>query len=141
MFCLETLYNAKKVAVINLAYYYYRVNPEQHSISKGTYSLENRIAGWNKIKEWSAANHIDFDFALMRRHCPIYARMFVRAAAESRRGFSRVKSLWKIHSEIPSVEFKQWKHSFWGKSFAPYSVLCRYGFNFLGFLYLCLRFF
>lgn len=141
LFCLETLYKAQKVAVINQAYYYYRVNQAQQLVGEGTYSLENRIAGWNKIKEWAQTNRIDFEFALMRRRCPIYARLFANAACENPRGIKRVKALWKIHSEIPSEESRQWKPDFWGKSFVPYSVLCGKGFRFLGFLYLCLRFF
>lgn len=140
LFCLETLYKAKKVAVINLAYYYYRVNPEQHSISKGTYSLKNRIAGWNKIKEWAAANHIDFDFALMRRHCPIYARMFALIAM-NHRGFKRAKALWKVHCQIPKSEIRQWKMSYWGKSFAPYVLSQRFHLGILGYFFLLLRFF
>lgn len=141
LFCLETLYKAQKVAVINQAYYYYRVNQAQQLVGEGTYSLENRIAGWNKIKEWAQTNRIDFEFALMRRRCPIYARLFANAACENPRGIKRVKALWKIHSEIPSEESRQWKPDFWGKSFVLYSVLCGKGFRFLGFLYLCLRFF
>lgn len=141
LFCLETLYKAQKVAVINQAYYYYRVSQAQQLVGEGTYSLENRIAGWNKIKEWAQTNRIDFEFALMRRRCPIYARLFANAACENPRGIKRVKALWKIHSEIPSEESRLWKPDFWGKSFVPYSVLCGKGFRFLGFLYLCLRFF
>lgn len=141
LFCLETLYKAQKVAVINQAYYYYRANQAQQLVGEGTYSLENRITGWNKIKEWAQTNRIDFEFALMRRRCPIYARLFANAACENPRGIKRVKALWKIHSEIPSEESRQWKPDFWGKSFVPYSVLCGKGFRFLGFLYLCLRFF
>lgn len=141
LFCIGSLYKATKVAVVNCAYYYYRVNLTQQPLDKGAYSLENRIVGWNKIKEWADLNGVDFAFALMRRHCPIYARMFAHAAAGTRRGLSRIRELWKIHREIPSEERKQWKSCFWGKSFAPYSVFCRYGFDFLGFLFLCLRFF
>lgn len=141
LFCLETLYKAQKVVVVNQAYYYYRVNQAQQPVGEGTYSLENRLAGWNKIKEWAQSNRVDFEFALMRRRCPIYARLFANAACENPRGIKRIKALWKIHSGIPSEESRQWKTDYWGKSFVPYSVLCGNGFRFLGFLYLCLRFF
>lgn len=140
LFCLETLYKAKKVAVINIAYYYYRINLEQYSIDKGSYSLENRIAGWNKIKEWSASNHIDFDFALMRRHCAIYARMFALTAM-NHRGFKRAKALWNVHCQIPKSEIRQWKTSYWGKSFAPYVLCQRFHLGFLGYFFLLFRFF
>lgn len=140
LFCVETLYKASKVAVVNTAYYYYRVNLEQQSSNKGTYSLDNRIAGWNKIKEWANSNGVDFDFALMRRRCPIYARKFALAAM-NKRGFKRAKALWNVHREIPKSETCQWKTSFWGKSFAPYVLLQRYHLGFLGYLFLLLRFF
>ena len=141
LFCLESLYKAQKVAVVHRAYYYYRVNQEPQADDKGTYSLENRIAGWNKIKEWAQSNRIDFEFALMRRRCPIYARLFAAASRDNPRGIRRMKALWKIHCEIPHGEYSQWKPSFWGKSFVPYSLFCRYGFRLFGFLYLCFRFF
>ena len=140
-FLVQTLYKANRVAIVNQPFYYYRINLDSVNFNQQINSIDNRRLVLEKMLKWASQNHLDLSFAKMRRHCPIYARMFVRAAAESRRGFSRVKSLWKIHSEIPSEEFKQWKCRFWGKSFAPYSVLCRYGFNFLGFLFLCIRFF
>lgn len=140
LFCIETLYKASKVAVVNTAYYYYRVNLEQQSLNKGTYSLENRIDGWNKIKEWADSNGVDFDFALMRRRCPIYARKFALAAMNNR-GFKRAKDLWNVHREIPKSEIIQWKTSFWGKSFAPYVLCQRFHLGFLGYLFLLFRFF
>ena len=140
LFCLKTLYKAQKVAAVNLAYYYYRVNQTQQSVGKGTYSLENRIAGWNKIKEWALSNRIDFEFALMRRRCPIYARLFANAARENPRVMKRIKELWKIHREIPRQEIRQWKPGFFGGSFLPYVLLRRFGLDFLGFVFLCVRF-
>lgn len=140
LFCIETLYKASKVAVVNNAYYYYRVNLEQLSSNKGTYSLENRIAGWRKIKEWADLNDVDFEFALMRRRCPIYARKFALAAINNR-GFERIKALWSIHREIPKSEICQWKASFLGKSFVPYVLLQRFHLGFFGYIYLLFRFF
>ena len=140
-FLVQTLYKANRVAIVNQPFYYYRTNLDSVNHNSSINSIENRRLFLEKMLTWASQNQLDLSFAKMRRVCSIYMMKFARAAAGSRRGFPRVMSLWKIHREIPSVEFKQWERSFWGKSFVPYSVLCRYGFSFLGFLYLCLRFF
>lgn len=140
-FLVQALFKANRVAVVNQPFYYYRINPESANFNLQINSIDNRRLFLGKMLEWASQNKLDLSFARMRRFCPIYARMFARAAAESRRGIPRVRNLWKIHRDIPVEESRQWKRQFWGKSFAPYSVLCRYGLNFLGFLYLCLRFF
>ena len=140
-FLVQAMYKANRVAIVNQPFYYYRINPDSANFNRQVNSIDNRRLVLGKMLEWASQNQLDLSFARMRRLCPLYARMFARAAAESRRGIPRVKSLWKIHREIPVEESRQWKRRFWGKSFAPYSFLCRYGFSFLGFLYLCLRFF
>lgn len=140
LFNIAAVNNATNVAVVNKSFYYYRVNEESANFNKSTNSVQNRMAAWNCMLQWARENGVDLSFALMCRHCTIYARLFANAARENPRGMRRIKALWKIHSSIPSEEYKQWKPIFWGKSFIPYSVLSRYGFRFLGFLILCLRF-
>jgi glycosyltransferase involved in cell wall biosynthesis len=141
LFNIAAVNNAANVAIVNKSFYYYRVNEDSANFNKSTNSVQNRIAARERMASWSRENGVDLSFALMCRHCPIYARLFAEASHEHPRGFKRFNALWKIHREISSEESKQWKPDFWGKSFAPYSVLCRKGFRFLGFLYLCLRFF
>ena len=140
LFNIAAVNNATSVAVVNKSFYYYRVNEDSANFNKMTNSVQNRITAVERMAMWARDNGIDLSFALMRRRCPIYARMFANAARENPRGVKRIKALWKIHSGIPFEESKQWKSSFWGKSFVPYSVLSRYGFRFLGFLFLCFRF-
>jgi len=141
LFNIAAVNNAASVAIINKSFYYYRVNEDSANFNKSTNSVQNRIAARERMMKWSRENGVDLSFALMCRHCPIYARLFANASRENPRGFKRIKALWKIHHNIPTEETTQWKSSFWGRSFVPYSVLCRYRFRFLGFIYLCLRFF
>ena len=141
LFNIAAVNNAANVAILNKSFYYYRVNENSANFNESTNSVQNRVAAWERMLLWSNENGVDLSFALMCRHCPIYARLFAKAARENPRGIKRVKALWKIHREIPSEESRLWKPAFWGKSFVPYSVLCGKGFRLLGFLYLCLRFF
>lgn len=141
LFNLFALGSASSVAIINKSFYYYRVNNNSASFKRNVNTVEFRIMARNRMAEWAKDNGVDLSFALIRRNCPILARQFANAAHENSRGIGRVKALWKIHRAIPNEESKQWRTDFWGKSFAPYSLCCRYGLRLLGFLYLCLRFF
>ena len=139
-FLVQALFRAERVAVVNLPFYYYRINPDSANFNRQVNSIDNRRLVLEKMLEWASQNQLDLSFARMRRLCPLYARMFARAAAGSRRGISRVKSLWEIHREIPPQEIRLWKPGFFGRSFLPYVLLRRFGLDFLGFVFLCVRF-
>lgn len=140
LFNIAAVNNAARVAVVNRSFYYYRVNEDSANFNKSTNSVRNRIATRMRMVEWSRKNGVDLSFALMCRHCPIYARRFANAAHENPRVTKRIKELWKIHCEIPHQEIRQWKPGFFGGSFLPYVLLRRFGLDFLGFVFLCVRF-
>lgn len=139
-FSVQALFAAKNVAIVNTPFYYYRVNQYSANFNKEINSIENRKLALRKMLEWAKNNGVDLSYTKVRRMCPIYARMFAKAATETSRGLSRVKALWKIHCEIPSDEIRQWKICFWGKSFILYAFLRIHRFDFLGFILLCVRF-
>lgn len=141
LFVVQALFAASQVAIINISFYYYRINELSVSFNKEINSIDARKLGLKKMLEWADENGVDLSYTKVKRMCAIYARMFAIAAAKSHRGAERIRTLWEIHSDIPFEEYRHWKTRFWGKSFVPYVVLCRRRLSFLGFLYLCLRFF
>lgn len=140
LFNIAAVYNAAKVAIVNEIFYYYRVNEDSANFNKSTNSVQNRIAAWERMAEWSCENGVDLSFALMCRHCPIYARLFANASREYPRGIKRIKALWKIHRDLPHQEIRQWKTEYFGNSFLPYVLLRRIGLDLLGFVFLFFRF-
>ena len=140
LFNIAAVNKAANVAILNKSFYYYRVNEDSANFNKSTNSVQNRVAARERMVEWSRENGVDLSFALMCRHCPIYARRFANAACENPRGIKRIKELWKIHREIPRQEIRLWKSDFFGESFLPYVLLRRIGLDFLGFVFLCIRF-
>ncbi|MBR6453113.1 MAG: glycosyltransferase family 2 protein [Fibrobacter sp.] len=140
LFNIAAINNAANVAIVNKSFYYYRVNEDSANFNKSTNSVQNRIAAWERMAEWSCENGVDLSFALMCRHCPIYARLFANASREYPRGIKRIKALWKIHREIPRQEIRQWKPEYFGNSFLPYVLLRRIGLDLLGFVFLFFRF-
>lgn len=140
LFNIAAVNKAVNVAVLNKSFYYYRINEDSANFNESTNSVQNRVAAWECMLRWSNENGVDLSFALMCRHCPIYARLFAKAARETPRGIKRIKALWKIHSEIPCQEIRHWKPEYFGKSFSPYVLLRRIGLDFLGFVFLFFRF-
>lgn len=140
-FNIQAMFNASSVAVVNTSFYYYRVNELSASFSKDVNSVDSRLLAWEKIGCWAREHNVDLSFALMRRHCSIIARLFSRASMNSRSRGSRIKALKQIHESIPRSEIRQWKISYFGKSFAPYVFSRRLGLDFLGLVYICARFF
>ena len=141
LFNIAAVNNAANVAILNKSFYYYRVNENSANFNESTNSVQNRVAAWERMLLWSNENGVDLSFALMCRHCPIYARLFAKAARENPRGIKRIKALWKIHREIPCQEIRYWKPEYFGKSFSPYVLLRRIRLDFLGFVFLFFRFF
>lgn len=141
LFSVQALHAANRAAIVNIPFYYYRVNEFSACFNKEVNSIENRKIALEKMLEWARINGVDLSYTKIKRMCPIYARMFAKAAAENEKKGAKVKALWKIHAGIDSKEIRQWKSSYFGKSFRPYVIFRRCHLNFLGFVYLCVRFF
>ena len=140
LFNIAAVNNAANVAIINNSFYYYRVNEDYANFNKSTNSVQNRIAARECMMAWSRESGVDLSFALMCRHCPIYARLFANASHDNPSVFKRIKAFWKIHREIPRQEIRLWKPEYFGKSFLPYVFLRRFGLDFFGLVYLIVRF-
>lgn len=139
-FVIHALHAARNAAIINTAFYYYRENETSATFNKAINNIDARESSIQKLEHWAKANGIDFTFSIMRRRCPIYARKFAKAANEHKNGRERRKALKEIHKSIPKAEYKLWKPSYFGKSFAPYALLRSHGFEFFSMLFLFLRF-
>lgn len=140
-FSVQALFAAKNVAIVNTPFYYYRVNQYSANFNKEINSIENRKLALRKMLEWAKDNGVDLSYTKVRRMCPIYARMFAKAASENVQRGSRIKALKQIHESIPRCEIRQWKTSYFGKSFVPYVCFRRLGLDFLGLVYIFARFF
>lgn len=140
-FSVQALFAASCAAIINIPFYYYRVNETSACFNKEINSIENRKLALRKMLEWAKDNGVDLSYTKVRRMCPIYARMFAKAASENVQRGSRIKALKQIHESIPRCEIRQWKTSYFGKSFVPYVCFRRLGLDFLGLVYIFVRFF
>ena len=139
-FLVQAVYRAKKMAFIDKAFYYYQINSTSVSFSKEINSIESRKLLNHKLKAFAKENHLDFSFGIMRRNCPIYARIFAKEAKETKNKITLFKKLWKIQKEIPNKEIQFWKPSYFGKSFLFYVFFTKFFGKFIGWIFLCLRF-
>lgn len=140
LFSLQALRKAKTVGIYNTGYYFYRQNDCSASNDISVNTIEARMAFIEKMTQWGKSVSLDFSFARMRRMCPVYARRFAIIAKRNPARLVRFRKLLALHREIPRGDMRKWRVGYWGKSFAPYVLACRFGGGKLGFIFLCLRF-
>lgn len=139
-FDIQALYKARRASVVNKSFYYYRINTQSATMNNNVNSVDGRKLIVEKMNAWSREVNLDLSFAMMRRRCVVYSRLFENVKKLNGHR-ARIAEIKKIHKSIPASDMKLWKPKYFGKSFLPYVIFCRYEFRYFGFLYLCLRFF
>lgn len=140
LFNLQALWKAKTVGIYNTAHYFYRLNDCSASSNASINTMEARIAFIEKMFEWGKTVSLDLSFARMRRMCPVYARRFAAIAQTNPSRLIRFRKLFALHKEISRSDMRKWRAGYFGKSFAPYVLACRFLGAKIGFIFLCLRF-
>lgn len=140
LFIIQAFYMANKISIINIPFYFYRINESSASFNAEVNTIHARLDFLNKLQDFSKTNNIDLSFAQIKRKCPIYARLFAKASKDANKRNERFLALKKIHNDIPIKECIQWRMSFWGFSFKPYVILRKLGLHRIALYYLYFRF-
>lgn len=140
LFSLQALRKAKTVGIYNTAHYFYRLNDCSASSDISINTVEARMLFIKKMFEWGKTVSLDLSFARMRRMCPVYARRFAAIAKTNPIRLVRFRKLFALQKEIPRSDMRKWKVGYFGKSFVPYVLACRFFGGKIGFVFLCLRF-